>query len=403
MRIQRSNNPVEAALCLSRGLPNIESHFTPEALDQAHERHRGLGLQQVIIMAAAANGYEWGVGERIHQGNIEKILAFALPENRRGEIQASAGASTLGVSLSNLLSNVANKEIVTGYTQQDDGGMSEIAGVKSVPDFKQCASYRMLDNMEYEEVGPAGEIPHGTVSQESYTRQAKTYAKMFALTRTDIINDDLGAFDDLRQRVGGGGKMKLVDLFWTKFMTLITASFVTAGRGNYITGATTNLGTDGVGLQLALTKFLTMKSAAADGAKRIGGRPVMLLVPPELSFNADRLYVSENLVGDGGNGTTPGANTVPSANIHARKYKPVVCPWLSDPAFANNSTTGWGLLRAKEQLPAVVISYLNGQDQPTVESSEADFDTLGVQFRGFHDFGVDFAEYLALVWSKGAA
>ena len=51
----------------------------------------------------------------------------------------------------------------------------------------------------------------------------------------------------------------------------------------------------------------------------------------------------------------------------------------------------------------MVVSFLNGIEQPTVESSEADFASLGVLFRGFHDFGCDQAEYLAGVKSKGAA
>jgi hypothetical protein len=51
----------------------------------------------------------------------------------------------------------------------------------------------------------------------------------------------------------------------------------------------------------------------------------------------------------------------------------------------------------------MLVSFLNGQQAPTVESSEADFSTLGIQFRGYHDFGCDQAEYLGGVKSKGAA
>ncbi len=40
------------------------------------------------------------------------------------------------------------------------------------------------------------------------------------------------------------------------------------------------------------------------------------------------------------------------------------------------------------RLPAVEIAFLNGVDRPTVEKTDADFNTLGVQFRGFIDFGV---------------
>ena len=76
----------------------------------------------------------------------------------------------------------------------------------------------MLDSLAYEQLGPGGKIKHGTLGQESYTRAASTYAKMFSLTRTDIINDDLGAFDDLRKRLGMGAAQKLSDVFWTTFL-----------------------------------------------------------------------------------------------------------------------------------------------------------------------------------------
>ena len=51
----------------------------------------------------------------------------------------AAGFST--VSLPGILSNVANKEILTGYEEQDQT-WAEIAAVKSVPDFKTVTSYR---------------------------------------------------------------------------------------------------------------------------------------------------------------------------------------------------------------------------------------------------------------------
>ena len=64
---------------------------------------------------------------------------------------------------------------------------------------------------------------------------------------------------------------------------------------------------------------------------------------------------------------------------------------------------GPGLFRSPRNLASVVVSFLNGQQNPTVDMAEADFNQLGVQFRGYHDFGVDLAEYLAGIKSKGAA
>jgi len=380
---------LEAAICQSRKLPGHEKMFDDQTLQAAHTQFRGgIGLQQLLLQAAASNGYSVGAGERIGNGNIRSVLKAAFPETGP---DLHAAFST--VSLPGLLSNIANKELLAGY-ESDESLMlwKEIAAIKSVSDFKAATSYRMLDNAEYEELGPGGKIKSGTLGEESYTRQAKTYAKLFKLTRTDIVNDDLGAFDDLRQRLGLGAATKLSNVFWTKFLD--NSAFFTAARGNYITGSTTNLGTDAVGLQLGLNAFRTLRSPAADGSKRLGGDPSLLLVPTELAYVAEAFYVNLNL----GGGTT-----VANANIHAKKYRPIVVPWLSDSSFSGYSATAWYLLRDKNRYAPMVVSFLGGVETPTVETAEADFDELGVQFRGYHDFGCDQAEYAAGVKSKGAA
>lgn len=378
---------LEAAICAHLKQPNLEKQFKPEVLDRAHAEFKGrIGLQQVVLIAAAAGGYHPAPGERLHNGNLRSVLRAA---SAGPDIRAASGAST--VSLPGIFSNVANKELLTGYMEEDQT-WREVAAVKPVPDFKTVTSYRLLDDMAYELVGANGEIKHGKVSEESYTRQANTYAKMFSLTRRDMINDDLGAFTDLRNRLGRGAAQKFNDVFWTEFLS-DAATFWTTARTNYITGATTTLLADGVGLGLAVKAFRLMTSPSGDGTKRIGGQPEILLVPPELEAVAEGLYVNQNL----------GAVATSSANIYAGKYRPVVCPWLSDSAFTGYSTTAWYLLRNPGMMPAVVASFLNGNEAPTVEDSEADFDTLGWQFRGYHDFGVDQAEYLCGIKSKGAA
>ena len=51
----------------------------------------------------------------------------------------------------------------------------------------------------------------------------------------------------------------------------------------------------------------------------------------------------------------------------------------------------------------IEVCFLNGQQNPTVETADADFNTLGIQMRGYHDFGVSKQDYRAAVKSKGAA
>lgn len=373
---------IEAAMSLSLGTPDVEKKYDEKTLETANRHFKGMGLQRAFIMAAAANGMNIGPGERIHQGNIREALRYAFQP-----IHAS-GVSTL--SLSGILSNVANKQLLSGYMEEDQT-WREVAAIRPVNNFLQNTSYRMLDSMAYEEIGPDGKIHHGTITEESYTNQARSYAKMFAITRTQIINDDLGAFDDIRNRLGRGAAMKFNDVFWAAFLD--NSSFFTSGRGNYISGSTTTLLTDGVGLAFGVKAFRQMNSPSGDGSKRIGGNPELLLVPPELEAAAEGLYKNQNL----------GQVATSSANIYANKYRPVVVPWLSDSAFTGYSTTAWYLFRAPTMLAPMCVSFLNGNQSPTVETADADFDQLGVQFRGYHDFGCDKSEYLSGVKSKGAS
>ena len=380
---------LEAAVCMHRKHKNVEKEFDDKTLQAAHSQfRRGVGLQQLMLMAASANGMPLSAGVRIGAGNLREVMQYAFSN------QIQAGFSTL--SLPGILSNVANKELLEGYMEEEQT-WREVARTASVSDFKTATSYRLLDDMEYEELGANGKIKHGSVGEESYTRQARTYAKMFALTRTDMINDDMSALDDLRNRVGRGAAKKLNRVFWAKFLD--NSTLFTAGRGNYVTGSTTTLLTDYVGLGLVLDAFDDLRTPTADGSKKpggkVGGSPSILLTPGGgISRVAEAIYVNQNI----GGGTQTS-----EANIHYGRYKPVKSVFLNDSSISGGSATAWYLLRNPSEAAGVVVSFLDGVETPTVENADADFDTLGVQFRGYHDFGVDHAEYLCGVKSKGAA
>lgn len=383
---------LEAALCVARKQRDVEKQFDDKTLQAAHTQYRGrVGLQQVFLLAAAASGLPVSVGDRLSRSLMSDILhSMNHPDSRR-ELQAAFSAA----SLPGLLSNVANKELLMGF-EDEDTSWQEVSDIKSVSDFKTVTSYRMLDNMEYEELGPGGRIKHGKIGEESFTRSVKTYAKMFALTYQMIVDDDLGAFDDVRNRLGRGSSRRLKRLVWTTFLSNHT-TFWTTARTNYIEGATTNLGTDGVGLSLGVKAFRQRKSpliTAEDASSQLtlGGRPTKLVVPPELEAVADQLYTARNVA----------AVKVSDANIHANKYRPIVVNELSDSSYGGGySATAWYLFGDTDK--PIVTSFLNGQQSPTVESADADFSVLGVQFRGYHDFGCDQSEYMAGIKSKGAA
>lgn len=368
---------LEAAFARAVGV-DVEEHFKPEVLEAADRVGQGYGLQELLLAAARENGYS-GTRGRITQGSLKEILGYALPP-----VTASLPST---IHVSGILSNVAGKLILDGFNSVENTWRT-IAKISSVSDFKTATRYRLTSSLEYEEVGSAGEIKHGTLGEESYTMEAKTYAKMLTLTRKDIINDDLGAFDQLRKRLGMGSALRINRLFWQTFLD--DAAFFTTGRGNLIDDV---LSTDPACLDNAIARFMAL--ADSDGHP-LGITPSILLVQPAQLATARRLFVSSEI-----RGTADDAFVV--ANPYQGMYTPEVSAYLSSTAIPRSSSTAWWLLADPAVLPVAEIAFLHGQQSPTVESADVDFNMLGISLRGYHDFGCTLAEYRAGVKSTGDA
>jgi phage major head subunit gpT-like protein len=351
---------IEAALCLQGGLASPEKHYKPEVIEAAEKQYRGVRLGELLLIHARANGYNGR--SSITTGNAAEVIRAAFSTH----------------SLTTLLTTAGNKLLLDGFNMIPSSWRT-IATPRTVSDFKQVTLYRMTAGLEYEEVGPAGEIKHGTLGQESYTAQAKTYAKMLALTRQDIINDDLGAFNDIRTRLGMGAQIKLQKIIWQTFMTASNAgTFWTAARGNLVTSSALAE----AGLNTAVQAFRDM--AGPDG-NMMGLNPEIVLVPTALEATAKKIYVSSEIR------DTTASTKYTTANIYQGSFRPVAVPELGNSAYTGYSATTWYLLTSI-MLP-VIASFLDGRQEPVIESADADFDTLGIQFRGYHDFGADMGEY----------
>jgi len=361
---------LEAALAQAGGVGESEIGFGPEVLQAAHTAFRGrVGLQETLLEAARINGHS---GYRF-RGHEREILQAAFSTN----------------DISGILSNTANKFLLMGF-EAVESAWRQIAAIRNVKDFKTVTSFRLTGGLVYEQVGPTGELKHGTLGEESYTNKADTYGSMLAITRQDIINDDLDALTAVPRRLGRGGALKLNLVFWEAF--LANAAFFTAGNNNFIEGAATALGIDS--LTQAETMFLNQVDSD-DNPLAI--TPEILLVPNALKTQATLLMESLEL-----RDTTASKKTL-TKNPHAGNFKPVASSYLSSAALAGSSANAWYLLANPQDMPTIEVAFLNGNQSPTVESADADFNTLGIQMRGYHDFGVALQEFRGGVKSRGEA
>jgi len=364
------NLPImQAAFCRSCGLKNMEKHFPADVLEASEKKLRNMGLQELLLIQARAAGYDGR--QRISRENLKEVLQAAFSTH----------------TITTLLTSADNKMLLDGFNAVPQL-WREVGVSSTVSDFKTVTAYRLTATLEYEELGPAGEIQHGTLGQDSYTKQAKTYARMLSLTRQDIINDDLGAFNGLRTRLGMGAVMKMNKVFWTLWLAQSNAgTFWTAARGNLVTSS--SLGDTGIATAVQAFRDMT----GPDG-NLLGLEPDRILVPPALEATARKWYTSQEI-----RDTT--ANTrIPTANIWQNRFRPIVVAELGNSAYTGYSATTWYLAANPAILATAGMCFLDGQEAPTIEDSDADFETLGIQLRGYHDFGAYMAEYRASVQAQ---
>lgn len=363
---------LEAAICMTGGLRNLDNHFDDQTLQTAHDNFRnGIGLKQVFDIAAKANGY--------NQGDYEITLEKQRAAFGMRPQYASTGFSTY--DLSGILGSSAYKFMLDGWGGGEMTWQS-VSDITSVRDFKQITQYRLGGTLKYEKVGPGGEIKHGTVTESSYTLQADTYGKMFAVTRTDYVNDDLNALTAVPRELGYGANEAFNEVFWTAWLGA-TYSYTSSGT---ITAAT-------------VLASVAAAEAAFFALTKPNGEPVSITPTVMLMPNGSYRVAKDAIMSPT---VTGGSSAVPTANSFNGEYNVVRSAYLSNSAYTGYSAIKWYLCAVRPGFAPIQTAFLNGNQSPTIESTTAAFDTLGVQMRGVHDFGVSIMEARAVVQGSGA-
>lgn len=363
---------IEAALCLQCGIAEktIIASCGQQAIDVADAHLRGIGLKDVLVEACRIDGRNLGVGF----SNETIRAAFST------------------VSLPGILGNVANKRALQAFTAQESIA-EQLCSAGDIADFKESERYRITDIGDLEIVPDGGELKDGGLGEDKATNKLDTYGKTFTLTRQMIYNDDLGEFLKIPTAMGTRAKRKIDQVFFTRLLANPTQgdgnALFSAAHNNYKAGATTPLGVDS--LEKAIALFLDQTDS--DG-QPISVSPKFLLVPTCLYPMAQRLTMSALLIG--GSEAAPAQNVISNYNL-----KPVASPYLANSKYAGNSETGFYLFANPNQVDTFEIGYFQGRRTPTVEKGETNFNTLGMGFRVYFDFGVREQDHRGMVFFKG--
>ncbi len=242
---------------------------------------------------------------------------------------------------------------------------------------------------DLEEVAPGGEIKHGTLTESTYKFSVDTFGKMLSIDRRDIVNDDLGLFEDTAASLGRAAMRSLSDLVY-KVLLANAGSFFGAGNGNYDQGAGTALSGDA--LATGIARMLAQRD---DEHRDLDIRPRTLLVPPELQQTAKQLLQSDFI--------QRANNDLPTGNALRNIVSLEVESRLSNALrFSGTSAKAWYLFAGPLDMP-LVTAFLQGKQNPTVEffGFDADPNTLAATWRVYFDYGCALGDFRAAYKAKG--
>jgi hypothetical protein len=370
------------------GSAYLERTYRPEVLAAADApAYRRMTLHKLLGTVASAGGVY------AHPGDKESLVEAAFRAQQK--LLTFDAFST--VNLSGILSNTANKAMLASYLAVG-ATWNRIAAVRSHSDFKVNTLYRMDADGAFKKVGSSGELKLSTFSETTFTKQLSTFGTIISLTRRDMVNDDLGAFLQIAQQLGRMAAIRIEEAVYVLLLGSINSTLFTSGNGNYLTGAGA----------LSLTSLAALAAKFNDQVDSQGKpvliQPRVLLVGSAIKTTAENLYNETVVVG-----STTTDKLQPARNPHAGLYEPVSSPYVNNTrirdqdgvALSGQTATGFGLFADPAERAALGVAFLNGAQSPTIQSGEVDFAQLGMQFRGYIDFGVGLEDPTAAAWSTG--
>lgn len=392
-------NALVASVCRTLGMSTsgttkggnaigLQAHFSDDVLNASDEVvYRNVSLHSLMDMNIQAAGQ--------HYSGARKSNDFIRAFNKAEQfITASTNFSTLAVT--NILENVANKMLLDSWNAQDVV-WDQLTAEKSLSDFKAHSMYRLTVDGGYDKVGAGGELKHGSLADTKQTLQGDTYGMMLSLTRKDMINDDLNAFTSIPTNLG---RLAAIALEFAVFALILdnTGTFFTSGRKNLLSGASLDVDIAG----------MTAMTALFDN-QVIDDKPILLTPDRVLVGAQDRIPAAQLYQETKVDVTTTANKPQFKANPHVGALRPIVSSIMNNTsikkmdksAFTTQNANHWIAMTNPAQLAAWYVGFLNGNKTPVIESEEASFNTLGRQWRSYHDWGVGEGDYQAACYSPG--
>lgn len=280
-----------------------------------------------------------------------------------------------------ILENVARKQMLAGYEYQQP---TYRAWTKknTTPDFKTMSRLRLSETPTFLQVPEGAQITMGTMSETKESYAIATYGRGLCFTRQMLINDDLGAFNDLLMAFGvqaarlenktvyailnaNANMSDSVALFHATHANLGTGAIGNTGLDSMFTAMATQLGMDGLTRLNLSPKFLIVPAA-----KKATALSAMMAIGPNVKASDQNLFAGRLEV-------------------------------ISDAELDGTSTAVWYGAADPMVAPGIEYSHLQGAEGPQFLRTDNENGVLGITWRAFLDFGAKAVDFRSLYKSSG--
>ena len=280
--------------------------------------------------------------------------------------RAAHGTSDFPLVVSNAMGKVAADSYKAAETV-----LKQLGRQRVLRDFKPSTSIRVGEMGKLEEIAETGEIKATSRAETGESMSLKTFARSINVSRNLLVNDDLNLLGDMTAAFGEAAAQTEAE----EMLTLLTSNpnlsdgtpVFDASRGN-LSGA----GADPSSAELDIVRKAMRSTTGTDGKTLISVTPKFLLVGPELESQAEKLLSDIY------------ATTTGDVNAWSGKLSLLV-----EPRLTGNQ---WYVFADPARVASIVYGYLASAQGVQIQRAEA-WDTLGIKYRAFLDFGTGWSDW----------
>lgn len=328
-------------------------------------------MAEFLKLSENWDGYNAVHGQKIDEAALARTVNLLMNKDRapRRMHEARLEEAITTSDFPYLFGQVIDRQLIANYREPEDPlyRWQDYVKMGTVPDFNTVRREKLANKDPFLELVPEkGEYKPFKPTNCRYEYSVKKYGRQFDISWESIINDSLGAFNDIPQEMANAAK-DTEAVFATNLIAAANGDGNPALFGATITDcgqAITNLGVLPLTIANLEWTLAAMRKQTSPSGKPLKIRPRYLVVPPDLELTARSILTSANkMYLDVAAATAipmPTTNVLPQMGLEIK-----VNEWL--PLIdTTHGTTGWYLFADPSRGAAVEFGRLRGYETPEV-------------------------------------